>query len=173
LNRFCGIDWAEGHHDVAIVDTDGKLMANKRITDDPTGFAELTEMLAEADDSLEDPIPVAIETRAASWSPLYARVGGRYSRSTRWLWFQQAAAEEFRKHPDYAVITSFPGLADLTGARMLAQIGDDRDRHAAALRHLFNKMLGQLYHCLQTRQTFDPIKAFGQPADTPSEQAAA
>jgi len=43
---------------------------------------------------------------------------------------QQAAAEEFRKHPDYAIITSFPGLADLTGARMLAEIGDDRTRFA-------------------------------------------
>ena len=32
-----------------------------------------------------------------------------------------SAAEEFRKHPDYAVITSFPGLADLTGARVLAE----------------------------------------------------
>ncbi|MGW5520472.1 hypothetical protein [Nocardia africana] len=30
---------------------------------------------------------------------------------------EQATAEEFRKHPDYAVVTSFPGLADLTGAR--------------------------------------------------------
>jgi hypothetical protein len=27
---------------------------------------------------------------------------------------EQAATEEFRKHPDHAVITSFPGLADLT-----------------------------------------------------------
>jgi hypothetical protein len=27
-----------------------------------------------------------------------------------------------------------------------------RDRHAAALRHLFNKMIGQLYHCPQTGQ---------------------
>ena len=43
---------------------------------------------------------------------------------------EQTAAEEFRKHPDYAVITSFPGLADLTGARVLAEIGDDRDRFA-------------------------------------------
>ena len=23
---FCGIDWAEGHHDVALVDEDGKLV---------------------------------------------------------------------------------------------------------------------------------------------------
>ncbi len=42
----------------------------------------------------------------------------------------QAAAEEFRKHPDYDIITSFPSLADLTGARMLAEIGDDRTRFA-------------------------------------------
>ncbi|MGW6336579.1 transposase [Nocardia rhamnosiphila] len=45
---------------------------------------------------------------------------------------EKAAAEEFRKHPDYATITSFPGLADLSGARILAEIGDDRDRFADA-----------------------------------------
>jgi transposase len=43
---------------------------------------------------------------------------------------EQAAAEEFRKHPDYARITSFPGLAEVTGARILAEIDDDRDRFA-------------------------------------------
>jgi hypothetical protein len=45
------------------------------------------------------------------------------------------------------------------------------DRHAAALRHLFNRVLGQLYHCLQTRQTYDPIKAFGQPTTTTNQAA--
>lgn len=151
----------------------------------------------------------------------------------------QAAVEAFQLHPDYEIITSFPGLGDLSGARLLAEIGDDRarftdaralkayagsapvtrasgrsisitrrlvkndrlnsigflwafaniprpgpakdhydrrrangDRHAAALRHLFNRMLGQLYHCLQTGQTYDPIKAFGHPA-TSGEKAAA
>jgi transposase len=44
----------------------------------------------------------------------------------------QAAAESFQKHPDYAIITSFPGLADSTGARVLAEIGDDRSRFADA-----------------------------------------
>ena len=34
------------------------------------------------------------------------------------------------------------------------------DRHAAANRNLFNKLLGQLHHCLQYRQTFDEAKAF-------------
>lgn len=29
----------------------------------------------------------------------------------------QAADKLFRQHPDYAIITSFPGVADSTGAR--------------------------------------------------------
>ncbi|WP_172937787.1 hypothetical protein [Rhodococcus sp. MS16] len=44
----------------------------------------------------------------------------------------ESAAEAFRNHPDYAVITSFPGLGEATGARVLAEIGDDRDRFADA-----------------------------------------
>lgn len=415
MNRYCGVDWAEGHHDIAIVDHDGKLVVKKRIADDPTGFAELMGLLADAGDSADDPIPVAIETprglmvaslrttgrpvfainpmavaryrerhsmaRAKSdhadamtlanilrvdahmhrvlpadselaraiavlaraqqdavWrrtkasnelrsllreyypaflatfagksatnlatpearailalvpTPAHAvkltrariatalRRAGR-SRRIEGLAteifeglrkpqlrqaelvekamgrqavallgaldaactgaddLEQAAAEEFRKHPDHAIITSLPGLADLTGARVLAELGDDRDRfashralkayagsapvtrasgktisithrrikndrfaavgwvwafgaavnpgparehyqrrrahgdrHAPALRHLFNTMLGQLYHCLQTHQSFDPAKAFDHPADTPPERAAA
>jgi transposase len=118
--------------------------------------------------------------------------------------------------PHHAIITSFPGLGELTGARILGELGDERtrfadarasgrslmimrrqaknnrlaavgfvwafatmartcppkdhydqrrahgDRHAAALRHLFNRMIGQLHHCLQTRQPYDPIKACPQ-----------
>jgi transposase len=138
-----------------------------------------------------------------------------------------AVIEAFTQHPDYEIITSFPGLADISGAIVLAEIGDDRTRfaddralqafagsapvtrasgksrtvtrrrtknnrlaaigyswaftaaarpsptrehylhrrqhgdgHPAALRHLFNRMLGQLHHCLHTRQRYDPIKAF-------------
>jgi hypothetical protein len=37
---------------------------------------------------------------------------------------------------------------------------DPGDRHPAALRHLFNRMLGQLYHCLQTGQYYHPDQAF-------------
>ena len=45
------------------------------------------------------------------------------------------------------------------------------DGHPAALRHLFNRMLGQLHHCLQTGQTYDPGKAFPHPAAAAAEQA--
>ena len=34
------------------------------------------------------------------------------------------------------------------------------DKHTAAMRNLFNRFLGCLYHCLQTGQTFDIDKAF-------------
>ncbi|MGW6280326.1 transposase [Kribbella sp. NPDC055071] len=32
----------------------------------------------------------------------------------------------FQQHLDHAIITSFPGLTDNSGARMLAELGDDR-----------------------------------------------
>ena len=43
-----------------------------------------------------------------------------------------AAAEAFRQHPDHRIITSFPGLGESTGVRVLAEIGDDRSRFADA-----------------------------------------
>jgi transposase len=139
----------------------------------------------------------------------------------------QVVAAQFSQHPDAAVIASFPGLGDLTGARLLAEIGDDRSRfadarglkayagaapvtrasgkslvvrhrrvknqrlaavgylwtfaalrastgarahydrrraagagHAAAQRHLFNRFLGCLHYCLQTRQPYAEEQAF-------------
>ncbi len=406
---YCGIDWAEGHHDIALIDSDGGLVAKRRINESLDGLAEFTAMLAGAGDRAEDPIPVAIETPRglmvavlrATGRPVYpinplavaryrertslsgkksdhldamalanilrtdahrhrtlpddtalarsitvlarayqdgvwrrtklvqelrarllefypgflaafaagsgsgrglsttqlasndaravlaiapapgdglrvskARVetalrrGGRQRRVTTLATSlvaalrlpqlrqepiveqamrtetlallavleaiccsvdQLAAAlvEAFTQHPDHKVITSFPGLADVSGAIVLAEVGDDRNRfaddralqafagaapvtrasgksrivtrrrtknnrlagigycwafsaaarpsptrehylrrrergdgHPAALRHLFNRMLGQLHHCLATEQTYDPVKAF-------------
>jgi transposase len=417
---FCGIDWAEGHHDVALIDDSGALVAKRRIDESVEGVAEFTAMLAAAGDNVREPIPVAIETPRgllvavlrASERPIYpinplavaryrertsvsgkksdhidamalanilrtdahlhrmlpddsaqarsitvlarayqdavwrrtklvqelrarlreyypgfltafaagsgagrglsttqlasadaravlaiapspadglkvtkARIetalrrGGRQRRiaclaskvvaalhvpqlrqddlveqamRTETLALlavldaicssvdQLAAAltEAFGQHQDYEVITSFPGLADISGAIVLAEIGDDRNRfsddralqafagaapvtrasgkshivtrrrtknnrlaaigyswaftaaarpsptrehylrrrergdgHPAALRHLFNRMLGQLHHCLLTRQIYDPGKAF--PHNSPRSESAA
>ena len=140
---------------------------------------------------------------------------------------EQAVTESFNLHPDAGIITSFPGLGALTGARVLAEIGDDRsrfqdakglkayagaapitrasgktrsvthrriknnrlnaagytwafsaltaspgarahydrrqdtgDRHAAAQRNLFGRLLGCLQHCLATGQHYDEATAF-------------
>lgn len=418
MTVYCGIDWAEGHHDIALVDGEGKLVAKRRIDESPAGFAELTAMLAAAGDSAADPVPVAIETPRgllvaalrATGRPVYPvnplavaryrertsvsgkksdhadamtlanilrtdahlhrklpddsalarsvsvlarayqdavwrrtklvqelrarlreyypgflaafasarrlsatqlasadaravlaiapspadglavpktrieaalRRAGRQRRTTtraaaiaaalRTPQLRQdpvveqamraetltllgvlnaacdsagqlaaALAEAFRQHPDHEIITSFPGLAEVSGAIVLAEIGDDRDRfsddralqafagsapitrasgksrtvtrrrtknnrlaaigyswaftaasrpsparehylrrrdrgdgHPAALRHLFNRMLGQMHHCLQTGQAYDPAKAYPTAAATHPQQAAA
>ncbi|GAB3976624.1 IS110 family transposase [Actinoallomurus acanthiterrae] len=403
----CGIGWSEKHHDIALVDEAGALVAKRRITESVEGFNELLTMLAEAGDTAEDPIPIAIETprgllvaalRATSRkiypiNPMaVARYRERYSPSGKKsdhtdalvlanilrtdahvhrllpddtelmrsiavlarasqdaTWRRTRASNElrsllreyhpamleaaairsgnlttpiarallqlaptpatatklsktriitalrragrirdverlaaelqqilrrpqlrqdplveqamgvqalrllatlnaecdsvdqladatqeaFQQHPDHDVITSFPGLGEQTGARLLAEIGDDRDRfadaralkafagsapvtrasgrsqvityrrvkndrlasvgfswafsalivspgvrihydrcrakgerHTAALRHLFNRFLGCLYHCIQQGLTYDEATAFPSPAQT-------
>lgn len=145
---------------------------------------------------------------------------------------QDATQAVFEQHPHAETITSFPGVGSLTGARVLAELGDDPsrftdaralkayagaapvtrasgkshlvmhrrvkndrlasagynwafaalshspgarrhydrrraagDRHAAALRNLFNRFLGQLYHCLATGQPYDENRAFPTAAE--------
>ena len=62
MDVFCGIDWAEGHHDIALADRDGTIVARRRIADSAAGLGELLELLAGWGDSPEGPVPVAIET---------------------------------------------------------------------------------------------------------------
>jgi transposase len=150
-----------------------------------------------------------------------------------------ATVAHFDKHPDAEIITSLPGLGSLTGARVLAEIGDDRsrfadarslkayagsapvtrasgkrltvthrrvknqrlaavgyvwafaaltaspgarahydrrkttgDRHTAAQRNLFNRLLGCLHHCLDTREHYNENAAFPTDTTTHDETAA-
>ena len=64
---YCGIDWATEHHDVAIIDAGGHLIARRRVDNDAAGFADLLTMLAEAGDTAALPIPVGIETDRGLW----------------------------------------------------------------------------------------------------------
>ena len=413
MTASCGIDWADDHHDVAVVDSDGKLLGKCRITDDAAGLDAVLRLFADCGDTPQDPIPVAVETarglllsclratgrvmysinpmavsryrerhrvaRAKSdhadavtlanilrtdahehrplpddselaqsitvlaraqqdavwhrtrlsnqlrsnlrqyfpaaleafqrpgvgldsregravlaaaadpgaaakmslaklagllrksgrqrnidtWAQRLRTIFGRpnlrqlpqveqaMAAQTRALILQldaacraaddlaQAAAKSFSQHADAKVLNSFPGIGPLTGARVLAELGDDRrrfaddrglkayagsapitiasgkseivrhrrvknqrlaaagyswvfgalrdpaikahydrrraagDRHAAAMRNLFNRFLGCLHHCLQTRQTFKIEKAFPNLAVTPATAVAA
>ena len=67
MDLYCGIDWATAHHDVAVVDADGRVVARGRVGNDAAGFAQLLTLLAEAGDSADDPIPVGIETDRGLW----------------------------------------------------------------------------------------------------------
>ena len=62
MDVYCGIDWAKDHHDIALVDRDGNLLARRRVSDDAAGLAGLLALLAGHGDSAHDLIPVAIET---------------------------------------------------------------------------------------------------------------
>jgi transposase len=42
---YCGIDWAESQHDVAVVDEFGQQLTKRRISDDLAGFTALAELL--------------------------------------------------------------------------------------------------------------------------------
>jgi hypothetical protein len=61
MSITCGIDWAEAHHDVALLDDAGRVLARARIDTGVPGFTELMGLLTE---HAEDPasVPVAIET---------------------------------------------------------------------------------------------------------------
>jgi hypothetical protein len=56
-----GTDWAEEQQDAGLVDAED-VVAKRRISDDAAGFGLLLQLLADAGDNAEDPIPLAIET---------------------------------------------------------------------------------------------------------------
>ena len=51
MDVFCGIDWAEDHHDIALAGTGGQLLARRRVSDDAAGLALLLGLLTEHGDS--------------------------------------------------------------------------------------------------------------------------
>ena len=62
MRVWCGIDWAERHHDICLVDENGTQPARRRVTDDVAGFTELAALLAGHGATSSEPVPVAIET---------------------------------------------------------------------------------------------------------------
>ncbi len=58
---FCGIDWAEDHHDVCLVDEAGDVLWRRRVDHDPTGIAEL-RLAIEQHEGDPGKVLVAIET---------------------------------------------------------------------------------------------------------------
>jgi transposase len=62
MTIFCGIDWAERHHDVAVVDETGRVLMTTRISDDLAGFTRLCGLLAEHTGGEFTAVDVALET---------------------------------------------------------------------------------------------------------------
>jgi hypothetical protein len=69
----------------------------------------------------------------------------------------------------FAALTASPGARAHYDRRKTAG-----DRHTAAQRNLFNRMIGILHHCLTTRTLYDEHLAFPAPEPTaPSTSTAA
>ena len=65
---FVGNDWAEGHHDVYLMDDDGARLGFSRLGEGLAGMARLHEMVAEhASEAAE--VVVGIETGVCGWLP--------------------------------------------------------------------------------------------------------
>lgn len=62
MNAYCGIEWADDHHDVALVSDTGQVVARRRIGDNAAGVQGLLRLLAEHGDTESAPVEVAIET---------------------------------------------------------------------------------------------------------------
>jgi transposase len=116
---YCGIDWASIHHDIAVIDGEGRVVVGERVSNDAVGFSRLLTLLAEAGDTPEHPIPVAIETDHGLWVAALRETG-------RVIYpINPLAASRYR--PRYAVSGA---KADATDAVLLANIiRTDPDAH--------------------------------------------
>ncbi|AFM19027.1 transposase [Mycolicibacterium chubuense NBB4] len=61
LSFTCGIDWAESHHDVALIDERGVVLAHRRIDTGTAGFAALLTLIGEHGGGVDDTV-IAVET---------------------------------------------------------------------------------------------------------------
>lgn len=59
---FVGVDWAEAHHDVCVLDGEGNVLGRRRIADSFAGVGELHALVAEhLGDDESDQVVVGIE----------------------------------------------------------------------------------------------------------------
>lgn len=62
MTIYCGVDWSEHYHEVAVIDADGELLGRRRIGDDPAGVTDLAALLAEHSGPGFTAVDIAIET---------------------------------------------------------------------------------------------------------------
>lgn len=115
----CGIDWAQDHHDVAVVDEHGAVICAERIGNDAAGLARLLEILAEQDPDEGHRLEVAIETSRG------LLVAGLRAAGRTVLAINPLAVSRYRDR-----YRSSRGKSDAFDAMVLANIlRTDRDAH--------------------------------------------
>ena len=68
MRLFVGDDWAQDHHDVEVMDEQGKMLAKKRLPEGVAGMARLHELIGQHLGEAEDAeVAVGIETDRGPW----------------------------------------------------------------------------------------------------------
>jgi len=115
---FVGIDWAEAHHDVCVLDREGEVLATRRIPEGLEGVARLHAMVGEHTDE-PDEVIVGIETdRGLLVTALLAAGYAVYA-------INPLAASRYRERH-----TTSRAKSDRADAKMLADlVRTDRHNH--------------------------------------------
>ena len=71
---FVGDDWAEDHHDIHLMDSDGARLASRRLPEGLTGIRQLHELVAEHAEE-PDQVVIGIETDRGLWAGALAAAG--------------------------------------------------------------------------------------------------
>jgi hypothetical protein len=120
---FVGVDWAEAHHDVCVLDANGKVLARKQIRDSLAGVGELHALVADhlRDDDVVTDVVVGIEKdRGLIVTALLAANYQIYA-------INPLAATRYRERHHVSGAKSDPG-----DAKMLADlVRTDRHNHRA------------------------------------------
>src|SRR5258708_8974161 len=75
MRLFAGDDWAEDHHDVELMNEQGRVLARKRLPEGVAGMARLHELIGEqlGEDTDDAEVIIGTETDRGPWgSPLVA-----------------------------------------------------------------------------------------------------
>ena len=69
MRLFVGDDWAEGHHDVEVMDEAGRVLAKGRLLEGVAGMAQLHELIGRhlPEDGVDAEVVVGIETDRGPW----------------------------------------------------------------------------------------------------------
>ncbi len=74
---FVGDDWAEGHHDIEIMDAGGKKLCGTRLPEGVEGVQQLHALIADHADCGPEQVSVAIETDRGPWVTALVAAGYR------------------------------------------------------------------------------------------------
>ena len=130
---FVGDDWAEGHHDIEVINEAGEILGTRRFDDEPAGLDAFTAWVAEFagdHDDLED-VHITIETDHGVW--VRALVAAGYSVYAVDPLQAKRHREAVMKSPSKADKSDAHGLADMarTRYRQLYRLGEDSALAAA------------------------------------------